>query len=69
MKTYDSLDDTAKCGSFVYCLQHRRVHNTGWCSVPNLEKVALISENIDDAVAEWELKAPKLFVDFSEHSS
>jgi len=28
-------------GNLVYCSQHLAVHVTGWCTVPNSEKVGL----------------------------
>ncbi|GLY32037.1 hypothetical protein [Kineosporia sp. NBRC 101731] len=34
-------DDDTVLGRLVYCNQHRRVHATGWCTVSNLEKVAM----------------------------
>ena len=51
-----SSDDTKFGCKFVYCSQHLRVHSTGWCTVSCLNKVALLSETIEEANREWEMK-------------
>lgn len=43
-------------GKYVYCIQHCRVHATGWCSVSPLDKIALIADNPEDAKNEWEVR-------------
>ena len=40
-------DDTV-LGQFVYCSSHRRVHNTGWCTVSNMNKVGLDVGSLDE---------------------
>lgn len=56
-KAYASQDDTVSGAAFVYCCQHLRVHNTGWCGVSNLDKIPLISRTMDEAQEEWRRKA------------
>ena len=48
---WDGDDDTA-FGAFVYCNQHLRAHGTGWCTVGNVEKVALKAATADEATIE-----------------
>lgn len=33
--------EDADMGVFVYCGAHMRVHETGWCTVPTSDKIAL----------------------------
>lgn len=39
-------------GDWVYCRSHVRPHTTGWCTVPNRDKVPLNATSYMDAVAE-----------------
>ena len=55
-KRYDRDDDTLETGAFVYCLQHMRVHNTGLCTVSNLDKIPLFSQDASEAQEEWRRK-------------
>ena len=41
-------------GKFVYCIQHVRVHATGWCTVDEHNKVALPgTETLEAAEDYW----------------
>lgn len=55
-KVYDGEDDKVYGTKFVYCTQHCRVHETGWCTVPVVHKIPLLSETYQDAETEWDLK-------------
>lgn len=37
---------------WIYCDQHLRPHTTGWCTVPNRNKIKLDADNYTDAAAE-----------------
>lgn len=53
---YQGTDDKVYGTKFVYCTQHCRVHDTGWCTVPVVDKIALLSETLEEAEKEWDLK-------------
>lgn len=55
-EAYYGTDDKVYGTKFVYCTQHRRVHETGWCTVNVVDKIALLSATLEDAKVEWELK-------------
>lgn len=43
-------------GAWVYCKQHMRAHETGWCSVGVYDKIGLGVKTVDEALAkcrEW----------------
>ena len=46
------VTDTELGTTWVYCSQHRRVHPTGWCTVPNRDKTALSGKSYEEAHAE-----------------
>lgn len=53
---YYRTDDKVYGTKFVYCAQHMRVHETGWCTVNVLDKIPLLSQTLEEANMEWELK-------------
>lgn len=55
-KPYFSTDDKVYGTKFVYCTQHMRIHETGWCTVSVVEKIPLLSLTIEDARLEWDIK-------------
>jgi hypothetical protein len=55
-KPYKSTDDRVYGTKFVYCRSHCRVHSTGWCTVPVLDKIPLLSQTEAEANEEWEMK-------------
>lgn len=55
-KAYQNTDDSIYACKYVYCSQHRRVHETGWCTVSVIDKIPLVSLNEKDANEEWEMK-------------
>lgn len=59
----DKRDDAKQFGkdAWVYCKQHLRPHVTGWCTVPNDQKLALDAKNLLDAVAECERKQLRIW--------
>lgn len=59
-KPYQTTDDTIYKTKFVYCIQHCRVHETGWCTVSAVEKIPLLSQTALEAQEEWELKLATL---------
>jgi len=54
---YQGTDDKVYGTKFVYCVQHCRVHETGWCTVAVVDKIALLSETLEEAAKEWGLKS------------
>lgn len=63
-KPYNSQDDKIYATRFVYCGQHLRVHETGWCTVSAIHKIPLLSETIEEAQKEWNLKKQVLELSF-----
>lgn len=57
---YWNTDDKVYGTQFVYCIQHCRVHETGWCTVAAVDKIALLSTTQKDAEMEWDLKKSTL---------
>jgi hypothetical protein len=55
-KPYFETDDKVYGTKFVYCSQHMRIHETGWCLVSVVDKIPLLSETAEEASQEWELK-------------
>lgn len=53
---YNRTDDKVYGTKFVYCTQHCRIHETGWCTVPIVHKIPLLSQTIEDAETEWDVK-------------
>lgn len=53
---YFSTDDKVYGTKFVYCGQHLRVHETGWCKISVINKIPLLSQTIEDAHREWTIK-------------
>lgn len=53
---YYGTDDKVYGTKFVYCTQHMRVHETGWCTVSVVDKIPLLSDTLQEAVKEWEIK-------------
>jgi hypothetical protein len=51
--TDDIVIEDRVLGKYVYCIQHCRVHATGWCGVSPLDKIALIADNLESAKKEW----------------
>lgn len=49
-------DDRVFGTRYVYCSQHLRVHPTGWCTVSNMDKIALLSDTEEGANTEWRQK-------------
>lgn len=49
-------DDKVYGTKYVYCSQHCRVHDTGWCTVSNLDKIPLLAETPEEAEKEWRMK-------------
>jgi hypothetical protein len=45
---------------YIYCASHLRVHSTGWCTVPLVDKVPLCGRTLDKAETEWEHKKHEL---------
>lgn len=43
-------------GAWVYCKQHVRPHETGWCTVDVRDKVALKALTAEEALAEVEAR-------------
>ncbi len=56
-------EDAAVFGedALIYCDQHLTVHQTGWCTVPVRNKVALSSKTMLEAYAECERKQLRLY--------
>lgn len=54
---YWNTDDRVYGTQFVYCTQHCRVHETGWCTVAVVDKIALLSKTLKEAEEEWALKS------------
>lgn len=54
---YQGTDDKVYGTKFVYCIPHCAVHGTGWCTVPVVDKIALLSETEKEAEKEWDLKS------------
>lgn len=48
----NDMDDTAFGVDYVYCMSHLRAHSTGWCGVPNRDKIPLKAETLDEANVE-----------------
>ncbi len=46
---------------WVYCNQHMKPHETGWCTISVRDKVKLDATNAKDAYAECEAKGLKLY--------
>jgi hypothetical protein len=57
---YENTNDKIYGTKFVYCIQHCRVHETGWCLVAAVDKIALLSQTQKDAEIEWDLKKSTL---------
>lgn len=55
-----STDDTIYGTKYVYCGQHLRVHEVGWCTVSALNKIPLFGETEKEAHAEWEMKLAQM---------
>lgn len=53
---YQGTDDKVYGTKFVYCTQHCRIHETGWCTVPVVQKIPLLSQTEPEAREEWDLK-------------
>lgn len=56
-KPYWRTDDTVYGTKYVYCTQHCRVHDTGWCTVAVVDKIPLLSKTAVEAQEEWDRKA------------
>lgn len=48
-----SKDCDSHLGKFVYCIQHMRVHSTGWCTVEEDNKIPLPKETLSEARVYW----------------
>lgn len=53
---YYGTDDKVYGTKFVYCTQHCRVHETGWCTVSVVDKIPLLSQTAKEAEEEWDRK-------------
>jgi len=64
--TYDPKEDAKHFGedAWVYCSQHMRAHQTGWCTVAVEDKVKLDAMNGPDAEAECRRRGLELYSDF-----
>lgn len=50
-------------GVWVYCNQHLRPHQTGWCGVDNRNKTRLLATSYADAVVECRARGMRLYQD------
>lgn len=57
---YWNTDDRVYGTEFVYCIQHCRIHGTGWCTVAVVDKIPLLSKTANEAEVEWDLKKSTL---------
>lgn len=46
------MTEDEKLGAYVYCTQHCRVHDTGWCTVSVGDKIALKATTYEEAKEE-----------------
>ncbi|MFM7009089.1 MAG: hypothetical protein ACKO0Z_07105 [Betaproteobacteria bacterium] len=46
---------------WVYCKSHLRPHDTGWCTVPASDKIALEAKTYADAVEECNERGFELY--------
>ncbi len=59
----EATEDEKKFGrdQWVYCGQHLRPHLTGWCTVHNDDKKALLARTLDEAYAECQTLGLKIY--------
>lgn len=50
-------------GTWVYCNQHMRPHQTGWCTVSPRNKIALAATTLEEAYAECRARGFELYAD------
>ena len=48
-------------GAWVYCRQHVKPHQTGWCSIPAYDKIGLGVRTAEEAYAKCEAWGLKIF--------
>lgn len=59
-------DDAAAFGEgvIIHCNSHGRPHYTGWCTVPNREKVKLNSTTLEEAADECRVSGLWMYHDW-----